>query len=236
MTKIKSTTEFDEIVVYGSRGTTMGILTSLETQWQGRVRVRAMVDDIENGFIHPTLNVPVISAAERAARWGDLPVLITPPQPSLRAKLFTRLVDEGAVLATASTAGLPLVDPVVSFGAGSVVTPHTRIATNVRIGQGSQVLAIMLAHDIDIGSYCSISINSSVLGHVVIGDQVNIAPHAVICNGTRERPLTIGDGAIIGVGAVVTRDVPAGARMVGNPAMTVKEWGQLKRLIKRSEK
>lgn len=235
MTDIKSTTEFDEIVVYGARGYTAMILTSLETQWQGRVRVRAMVDDIENGFTHPILNVPVISGAERAARWRDLPVLITPAKTDLRARLFARLVDEGAILATASTAGQPLVDPSVDFGAGSVVVPHTRIGPNVRIGQGSQILATLVGHDVDIGACCTLNINASILGHVVIGDQVNIAPHAVIWNGTRERPLTIGAGAIIGIGAVVTRDVPAGARMMGNPAMTVKEWGRIKRLIQQAE-
>ena len=67
-----------------------------------------------------------------------------------------------------------------------------------------------------------------------IGSGVNIAPHAVIGNGTPDRPLRIGDGAIIGVGAVVTRDVPAGARMIGNPAMPVERWKTLNRLLDQS--
>ncbi len=41
---------------------------------------------------------------------------------------------------------------------------------------------------------------------------------AVIKQGTPDKPLIIGKGAIVGMGAVVTKDVPAGAVVVGNPA------------------
>ncbi|MDB5379316.1 MAG: maltose acetyltransferase [Rubritepida sp.] len=46
-----------------------------------------------------------------------------------------------------------------------------------------------------------------------IGADVWIGGGALILPG-----VTIGDGGIIGAGAVVTRDVPAGATAVGNPA------------------
>ena len=46
-----------------------------------------------------------------------------------------------------------------------------------------------------------------------IGRNVWIGGGAIILPG-----VTIGDDALIGAGSVVTRDVPAGATVVGNPA------------------
>ena len=69
------------------------------------------------------------------------------------------------------------------------------------------------------------------MGHVIIGRGVTIAPNAVIGNGTRDRPLRIGDWAVIGIGAVVVRDVEPGARMIGNPAMTVDRWKAFSRWL-----
>jgi acetyltransferase-like isoleucine patch superfamily enzyme len=51
---------------------------------------------------------------------------------------------------------------------------------------------------------------------VVIEDDVWIGPNAAILKGVR-----IGAGAIIEPGSVVTRDVPAGARVLGNPAQVI---------------
>ena len=39
----------------------------------------------------------------------------------------------------------------------------------------------------------------------------------------RREHLTIGDDSVIGAGAVVTKDVPAGVLAVGNPARVVRE-------------
>lgn len=54
-------------------------------------------------------------------------------------------------------------------------------------------------------------------GPVTIGNDVWVGTRALILSGVE-----IGDGAIIGAGAVVTRDIPAYAVAVGSPARVVK--------------
>ncbi|GAB2608518.1 acyltransferase [Pseudactinotalea suaedae] len=53
---------------------------------------------------------------------------------------------------------------------------------------------------------------------ITIGDDVWIGSHVVVLDG-----VTIGDRAVVAAGSVVTKDVPAGAIVAGNPAQ-VKKW------------
>ena len=53
---------------------------------------------------------------------------------------------------------------------------------------------------------------------IVIGNNVWIGCRCLIMKG-----VTIGDGAVVAAGSVVTKDVPAGALVGGNPARVLKE-------------
>lgn len=231
---MKSTTEFNEITVFGARGHTLMILRGLEQQWQGRVRIRALIDDIENGFEHPILGVPVISSSDRLRDHADRPVLLTVSNPALRRKVAGELSAAGATLATVAWPGLPHVDPDVRYGAGALVMPWTRIGPAVDIRAGAMVLGAAIAHDVCIGAFSTLAFDTMVAGHVRIGETVNIAPRGSIANGTRSRWLQIGDGAEIGTGAVIVGHVAARARMIGNPAMPLRDWVRLRSLLRSS--
>ena len=73
----------------------------------------------------------------------------------------------------------------------------------------SHVAITSLTHD----SRAALFSASKVEKPIVIGRNVWIGAHAVILPG-----VTIGDGAIVGAGAVVTRDVAPGTVVVGVPA------------------
>ena len=56
------------------------------------------------------------------------------------------------------------------------------------------------------------------MGKVVIEDDVFIGCNTVICN-----TVTIGKGAIIGAGSVVTKSIPPYQVWAGNPARYIKD-------------
>jgi acetyltransferase-like isoleucine patch superfamily enzyme len=58
-------------------------------------------------------------------------------------------------------------------------------------------------------------------GNVRIENHVYIGAGAILRQGTESKPLVIGEGAVVGMGSVVTKDVPANTTVVGNPARVI---------------
>jgi acetyltransferase-like isoleucine patch superfamily enzyme len=95
----------------------------------------------------------------------------------------------------------------------------------VHVGAHSYVAfgAVILAHDQTRGLYL----------HTRVGNDCFIGARSIIMPG-----VTIGDGCIVGAGAVVTKDVPARSLVAGNPAVIVRnniDTGQYGRLASAHE-
>ncbi len=119
------------------------------------------------------------------------------------------------------------------------IAAGVEIGHDVRIGDHSYVNAGSVIATADIGKFCSIAYYCHVgaqqhpldslstspavgggaarAGRTVLGNDVWIGTHAVIMPS-----VTIADGAVIGAGAVVTRDIPPYAIAMGVPARTVR--------------
>ena len=88
---------------------------------------------------------------------------------------------------------------------------------DTRIGNGTKIDNLVhVAHNVQIGVDCMIIAQSEISGSVVLGDRVYLAPGALI----RER-LTVGSGSIVGMGAVVVKDVDRQVVVAGVPARVV---------------
>lgn len=110
------------------------------------------------------------------------------------------------------------------------------IAETATVGIGSQIYAnATICVDTTIGNQCIINTSASIDHECCIEDGVSVGPGAVLAGLVTVEPfadiytgavvlprIRIGENAIVGAGAVVIRDVPPNAVVVGNPAKIIK--------------
>ncbi|MCZ7684789.1 MAG: NeuD/PglB/VioB family sugar acetyltransferase [Sandaracinaceae bacterium] len=114
---------------------------------------------------------------------------------------------------------LGFVGEDVEIDEGAILCPQTTVTASARIGKHFHAnIYSYVAHDCVIGDYVTFAPRVCCNGNVHIGDAAYIGTGAIIRQGTADRPLVIGAGATVGMGAVVTKDVPPGETVVGNPA------------------
>ena len=126
-------------------------------------------------------------------------------------------LDRGVILQISC----PVPGSILQIGAGTYVNRHTYFDAHLEMRIGEHCL---------IGPNCYFTdanhrrepgqpVNQQGIETkpVIIGDNVWIGAHCIVLPG-----VTIGDGAVIGAGSLVTRDIPAGMLAYGRPAEVVR--------------
>lgn len=113
-----------------------------------------------------------------------------------------------------------------SIGEGAIFCSYTHVTSNATIGRyfHGNIYAYV-AHDCVIGDFVTFAPGVKCNGNVVIEDHAYIGAGAVIRDGSGE-PIVIGRGAVIGMGAVVTKSVAPGLTVIGNPARPLHRSGR----------
>ena len=142
---------------------------------------------------------------------------------TVREKLAGRLHDHNvAPWAIRANNAVELDDVVI--GEGGVLCSFVTLTSNVRIGRHFHAnIYSYVAHDCVIGDFVTFAPGVMCNGNVLIEDHAYIGSGAVLRQGQPGKPLRIGRGAVVGMGAVVTKDVPAGETVVGNPARPLRK-------------
>lgn len=146
--------------------------------------------------------------------------------------------------------GEAIVDPGAQIGSGTRIWHWTHVCSGAVIGNNCSLgQNVFIGNKVVIGNNVKIQNNVSVYDNVVLEDDVFCGPSMVFTNVYNPRSavsrkneyrettvkkgatlganctivcgVTIGENAFIGAGAVVSRDVPAFALMVGVPARRI---------------
>jgi len=143
-----------------------------------------------------------------------------------------------------------IVDEGAQIGEGSRVWHFVHVCGGARIGKGVSLgQNVFVGNKVVIGDHCKIQNNVSVYDNVTLEDGVFCGPSMVFTNVYNPRALierkseyrntlvkkgvtlganctivcgiTVGEYALVGAGAVINKDVPAYALMVGVPARQI---------------
>ncbi len=202
--------------------------------------------------VHPTAVVYPGTVLGQGARVLELAVVgkqpvLSPRSTASREPLPPAEIGPGAVVSTGAVvfAGARIGARTI-VGDQACVRERCRIGDDVVIGRGS-----LVENDTEVGSLTKIQAGAYITAYSTIEEQVFIAPGVVTTNdnlmGRTERRhalikgptirrgarvggaavicpgVEIGEEAFVGAGAVVTKDVPPRAVVVGNPARVLRQ-------------
>lgn len=140
----------------------------------------------------------------------------------VRQRLYERCRSDGLVSWSICSDHIVVMDDA-EIDEGALLCPFVTLTSNIRIGKHFHAnIYSYVAHDCVIGDFVTFAPGVKCNGNVLIEDHAYIGAGAVLRQGKPGQPLTIGRGAVVGMGAVVTKDVPPGVTVVGNPARIFK--------------
>lgn len=210
-----------DLIVIGAGGGTRELLpflddinrsTSTDTKW----KVVGILDD--DSTLHGTqlANHPILGSIDRLAEFPDARIIIaiaSQREITIRRRLFDRI---GLPLSRYATLVHPraYVAPTARISEGCVIYPHVSIGPGTSIGHNSVIyFNSVLHHDTAINAHCAVCAGVVIAGGCRVGECAYLGAGCCLRDG-----VNVSDECLVGMGAVVTRDVAAGTTVCGVPA------------------
>ena len=187
------------------------LLTSPEYLRRESVGTIVFINDIE-----PVVPVDgeIVATIDAYAPLPDDLLLCALGSPAARRTITEKLEARGARFATFVHDSV-VVGARVDIGRGAVICPGVILTTDISIGDHVHVnINTSIGHDVTIGAFSTVSPACNLMGKVAVGSGVFLGTAATVVPDR-----TVHDGAIIGAGSVVVKDIPAGVTAFGNPCV-----------------
>jgi sugar O-acyltransferase (sialic acid O-acetyltransferase NeuD family) len=206
--------------VYGAGGSGRGIMPLARSELRARGLEAArlvFIDDAKAGTVVNGQDV-ISGQSFLTDKSTEKFAAIAIANSRIRSQLDAELVAAGVKPWTLIAENVIIMDDTI-IGEGALISPFVTLTSNIRIGRQFHAnLYSQVEHDCVVGDFVTLAPGARVNGNIVLEDHVYVGSNAVIRHGLQGAPVVIGKGAVIGMGAVVTRSVAPGTTVVGNPA------------------
>lgn len=146
-------------------------------------------------------------------------IVVAIAESKLRKKITAKLAETGCIFPLISASNV-FVGKKAEIGKGAILCPLVTITSNAKIGENFHAnIYSYVAHDCVIGDNVTFAPSVKCNGNVHIENDVYIGTGSIIFQGKPDKPLVIGEGAVVAAGSVVTKSVSAGITVFGNPAV-----------------
>ncbi|MBX7210626.1 MAG: NeuD/PglB/VioB family sugar acetyltransferase [Verrucomicrobiaceae bacterium] len=207
-----------EIIIIGCNGNCVDIAEAVEAlaAHGGAVKVAGFLDDADGMQGAEVAGYPVLGRIADAAKFagaGFVNGIGSPKSYRFKADIIARA---GVPVERWATVIHPtaVVSRHARIGRGTVLLANVSVGAGARIGDHCMVLQnSVISHDSTIGDCSALATGVCVSGGCAIGENCYIGGNVSIRDGVRIAP-----GSLIGIGAVVVKDVAAVCVAFGNPA------------------
>jgi sugar O-acyltransferase (sialic acid O-acetyltransferase NeuD family) len=202
--------------IYGASGFGKEVLPLLRVQFSDDIKI-VFIDDGEIG--NQLLGYEVLQFKDFVNLTSQKFITIAIANSKIREKLTLKCTEYNIEIIDIKAQNVVTLDNITILE-GSILCPFVTLTSDIKIGKSFQAnIYSYIAHDCIIGNYVTFAPAVKCNGNVHIEDHAYIGTGAIIHQGKPNKPLKIGKGAIIAAGSVVTKSIPEGMTVFGNPAI-----------------
>lgn len=212
----------ENIFILGASGFSAEVTEYIEdnnTRLQEQILINGYFDINDQDYKRYDFLYPFLGS-EKEYNFIDKPnIIIAISNPNIRKRLYDYFKGQDFLFPDFIHSSC-FISKKAKIGEGAIICPFVTITSNAKIGVNFQAnIYSYIAHDCTIGDNVTFAPAVKCNGNIEIGDNVYIGTGVIIKQGKNNKPLKIGKNATIGAGAYVTKDIPDGMTVFGNPAI-----------------